>query len=94
MSKQTLVFKDIEVNKKDFHISKKVIPLNLVDVNNIIISKRAKNNNDTSKYLSGYNYEDKIRPLHIFYHKLVDISNILKMVVKTCHLKLKMKIFI
>ena len=41
---QSLVFNDIEVNKKDFYASKKAMPLNLVNLNNIIISKRAKNN--------------------------------------------------
>ena len=65
MSKQTLVFNDTDVNKKDFYASKKAITLNLVNVNNLIISKRVKNNNDTSKYFIGYNYEDKIRPLYI-----------------------------
>ena len=37
MNKQSLFFNDIEVNKKDFYASKKAIPLNLVDVNNILI---------------------------------------------------------
>ena len=40
MSKQTLGFTDIVVNKKDFHASKKVIPLNSVTTNNIVISYR------------------------------------------------------
>ena len=62
---QSLVFNDIEVNKKDFYASKKAMPLNLVNLNNIIISKRVKNNNDTSKYFIGYHYEDKITPLYI-----------------------------
>ena len=62
---QSLVFNDIEVYKKDFYASKQAIPLNLVDANNIVISKRVKNNNDTSKYFTGYNYEDKIMPLYI-----------------------------
>ena len=38
MSKQTLVFNDIEVNKKDFYASKQAISLNLVNTNNIVIS--------------------------------------------------------
>ena len=63
--KQSMVFNDIEVNKKDFYASKQAIPLNLVDVNNVVFSKRSKNNNDTSKYFIGYNYEDKIRPLYV-----------------------------
>ena len=61
---QSLLFHVIEVNKKDFYVSKKAIPLNIVDVN-IDISKRVKNNNDTSKYFIGYNYEDKIKRLYI-----------------------------
>ena len=61
---QSLLFHVIEVNKKDFYVSKKAIPLNLIDVN-IDISKRVKNNNDTSKYFIGYNYEDKIKRLYI-----------------------------
>ena len=34
---QSLVFNDIEVNEKDFYVSKQAIPLHLVDVNNIVI---------------------------------------------------------
>ena len=61
---QTLVFNDIEVSKKHFYASKKAVPLNLVNVNNIIISKRVKNNNDTSKYFIGNLHNDGvIRPL-------------------------------
>ena len=42
MSKQTLVFNDMEVNKKDFYASKKAIPLRLVNTNNIVISYKVK----------------------------------------------------
>ena len=38
MNKQTLNVNDIEVNKKDFHTSKKAIPLNSVNTKNIVIS--------------------------------------------------------
>ena len=38
MNKQKLGFNDIVVNKKDFHASKKSIPLNSVNTNNIVIS--------------------------------------------------------
>ena len=66
MNKQTLVFNDIEVNKKDFYASKKGIPLNLVNTNNIVISYRAKQNNDTYKYFIGYSHDDSvIKPLCI-----------------------------
>ena len=66
MSKQTLVFNDIEINKKDFYASKKAIPLNLVNVNNIVISYKVKQNNDTYKYFIGYSHDDGVvRPLSI-----------------------------
>ena len=64
MSKQTLVFNDIEVNKKDFYASKKAIPLSLVNTNNIVVSYRVKQNNDIYKYFIGYLHDDGlIRPL-------------------------------
>ena len=66
MIKQTLVFNDIEVNKKDFYASKQAIPLNLVNTNNIVISYRVKQNNDTYKYSIGYShYDGLIKPLCI-----------------------------
>ena len=40
MSKQTLKFNDIVLNKKDYYASKKAIPLNLVNINNIVVSYR------------------------------------------------------
>ena len=42
MSKQTLVFNDIEVNKKDFYTSKQASPLHLVHIINRVISYRVK----------------------------------------------------
>ena len=64
MSKQTLMFNDIEVNKKDLYASEKAIPLNLVNTNNIVISYRVKQSNDTYKYFIGYLHDDGvIKPL-------------------------------
>ena len=54
MSKQTLVFNDIEVNRKDFYVSKQEIPLNLVNTNNIVISYRVIQNNGAYKDFIGY----------------------------------------
>ena len=42
MTKQTLRFNDIEVNKKEIYDSKQAIPLNSVNTNNIIISYKIK----------------------------------------------------
>ena len=49
MSKQTLEFNDIAVNKKVFYASKKAIPLNSVNTNNIVISYGVKQNDDSYK---------------------------------------------
>ena len=63
---KALVFDDIEVNKKDFYDATKAIPSNLVDVNNIVVSSKVKNNNDTSEYFIGYLRDiDAISPLCI-----------------------------
>ena len=51
---KTLVFNDVEMTKKDFYDAKKAIPLNLVDINNIVVSNKVKYNNETSKYFIGY----------------------------------------
>ena len=57
------MFNNVEVNKKDFFSSKKAIPLNLVDVNNIVISCRIKQNNNSCKYYIGYSNDGVIKPL-------------------------------
>ena len=38
MSEKTLKFDNVEVNKKEIHVSKQPIALNLVNVNQILIS--------------------------------------------------------
>ena len=66
MSKQTLKFSDIVVNKKEFYASKQATPLDSVNTNNIVVSYRIKHNDDGSKYFIGYSYgDDVIRPLCI-----------------------------
>ena len=44
MSKQTLKFSDIVVNKKEFYTSKQAIPLDSVNTNNIVVSYMIKHN--------------------------------------------------
>ena len=59
---KTIVFNDVEMSGKDFYDAKKAIPLNLVDINNIVVSNKVKNN-DTRKYFIGYlNDIDEISP--------------------------------
>ena len=66
MSKQTIKFNDIVVNKKEFYVSKQVIPLDSANTNNIVVSYRIKHNDDGFKYFIGYSHDDNvIRPLCI-----------------------------
>ena len=54
------------MSKKDFYASKKAIPLNSVNTNNIVISYRVKHNDDSYKYFIGYAHDDDvIRPLRV-----------------------------
>ena len=65
MNKTVLLFVDIEVSKKDLYDAKKAILLDLIDVTNIVVSNKVKNN-ETSKYFIGYLSDiDKISPLCI-----------------------------
>ena len=66
MSKETLKFGNVVVNKKEFHASKQAIVLNLVDTIKIVISDKFKYSYDGSKYFIGYLRDDDIiRPLCI-----------------------------
>ena len=57
------MFEDIVVNKKHFHVSKKSIPLNSVNTNNIVIPYRIKHNDDSFKYFIVFLHDDGvIRP--------------------------------
>ena len=51
MSEKTLKFDNIRVNKKEFHRSKQPINLDLVKVDQIVISDRFKRSDDSFKYL-------------------------------------------
>ena len=64
---KSLIFGDIEVSKRQFYDSKKAIKLNLVDVNNIVVSNKVKGNNETSKYFIGYLHgiSESVAPLCI-----------------------------
>ena len=66
MSKQTLTFSGIVVNKKEFYASKQAIPLNSINTNNIVVSYRIKHYDDGFKYFIGYLHgDDAVRPLCI-----------------------------
>ena len=50
MSENTLKFENIRVNKKEFHKSKQSTNLDLVNLNQIVISDKFKYSDDVFKY--------------------------------------------
>ena len=54
MSEKTLKFDNIRVNKKEFHKSKQPINLNLINVDQIVVSDKFKHSDDGFKYFIGY----------------------------------------
>ena len=54
MSETTLKFNNVRVNKKEFHKSKQPIDLNLVTVDQIVISDKFKHSDNSFKYFIGY----------------------------------------
>ena len=75
MNKKTLKFDNIRHNKKEFHISKKLINLDLVDLDQIVISDKFKYIDDDFKYFIGYKEDDNVKPLCII---LPQISGYIK----------------
>ena len=65
MNKKTLKFDNIRLNKKEFHKSKKLINLDLVDLDQIVISDKFKYIDDGFKYFIGYKEDDNVKPLCI-----------------------------
>ena len=65
MSENTLRFDNIRVNKKQFHKSKQTINLDLVNVDQIVISGKYKHSDDGFEHLLGYKKNEIVRPLCI-----------------------------
>ena len=65
MSEKTLRFENIRVNKKEFHKSKQSIDLDLINVDQIVVSDKFKHNDDGFKYFVGYNEAEIVKPLCI-----------------------------
>ena len=64
MSEKTLKF-DIRVNKKKFRRSKQPVNLDLVNVDQIAVSDKFKQNDDGLKYFIGYKQDEIVKPLCI-----------------------------
>ena len=65
MSKKTLKFDNVRVNKKEFHKSKQPVDLVLVNVDPIVVSDKFKHSDDGFKYFIGYKEGDIVKPLYI-----------------------------
>ena len=65
MSEKTLKFDNIRVNKKEFHKSKQPINLDLVNVDQIVVSDKFKHRDGDFKYLIGYKEGEIVKPLCI-----------------------------
>ena len=65
MTKKTLKFNNIIVNKKKFHRSKNAIDLMSVNVDKTVVSDKFNHNEDCFKYFIGYQNCEIVRPLCI-----------------------------
>ena len=71
MSEKTLKF-DIRVNQKKFHKSKQPINLDLVNVDQIVVSDKFKQNDDGLKYFIGYKEDEIVKPLCIILTQMIE----------------------
>ena len=65
MSEKTLKFDNIRVNKKEFHNSKRPIDLDLINVDQIVVSDKFKHSDGGFKYFIGYKEDEIVKPLCI-----------------------------
>ena len=64
MSEKTLKFTNIRLNKKEFHKSKRSINLDLINVDQIVVSDKFKHSDDGFKYFIGYKEDEIVKPLY------------------------------
>ena len=65
MSEKKLQFDNIRLNKKEFHKFKQPINLELVNIDQIVVSDKFKHNDDGFKYFIGYKECEIVKPLCI-----------------------------
>ena len=65
MSERTLEFDNIRLNKKEFYKSSQPINLNLVNLDQIVVSAKFKHSDDGFKFLVGYKEGEIVKPLCI-----------------------------
>ena len=65
MGEKALKFDNIRVNIKEFHKFKKPINLDLVNVNEVVVSDKFKHSDDGLKYFIGCKEGEIVKPLCI-----------------------------
>ena len=65
MSEKTLKFDNVRANKKEFHKSRQSINLDLVNIDQIVVSDKVKHGDDGFQYLIGYKEGEIVKPLCI-----------------------------
>ena len=75
MSRNTLKFNNIRLNKKEFNKSKELIELDLVTVDQIVVSEKFKHSEEGFKYFIGYKEDKIVKPLCII---LLQMSGYIK----------------
>ena len=69
MSEKTLKFNNIRLNKKEFYKSKQPIDLELVTVDQVVVSGKFKHRDDGFKYFIAYQEDQIVKPYVLFYLK-------------------------
>ena len=65
MREKALKFNNIRLNNKEFHKSKQAINLDLVTIDQIVVSDKFKHNDDGFKYFIGYQEDEIVKLLCI-----------------------------
>ena len=65
MSEKTLNFDNIKVNKKEFHKFKQSVDLDLINVDQIVVSDKFRHRDDVFKYFTGYKEGEIVKLLCI-----------------------------
>ena len=71
ISEKTPKFDNIVVDKKEFHKSKQPVDLNLVNVDQILISDKFKHSDEGFRYFIGYKEDDIVKPLCIILPQMI-----------------------
>ena len=90
ISEKTLKSDNVRVKKKEFHKSKQLVNLDLIKVDQIVVSDKFKQNDDGFKYFIGYKEGEIIKSLCVILPQMTEYIKYLKTEEKTCLSKSKM----